>query len=238
MESFEMKYIKFFLYTVLLVLTTLSVGFATDITVYSESGYSDNTFMMRIFADIDDDMQGPLVSAGVKLTYPNDKLTNPVAEKNKATWYLGSSEKIYSYVEPDTDKQGEIVFLLGKLDISAPEEGVRENRILLATITFERIQGSSLPVQEDFKLTFAKSPPYTNFATSKGVDLDNQIAFNSLNSVNTSAVIFLRDSVRALKVMTCLDQSIPARSSELDVNNNKKVEMTEAVFSLKKGMIK
>jgi len=233
-----MKYIKFFLYTVWLVLITSSVSFATDITVYSESGYSDNIFMMRIFADIDDDIQGPLVSAGVKLTYPKDKLTNPVAEKNKTTWYLGTSEKTYNYVEPDTDKQGEIVFLLGKLDIVTPDEGVSENRILLAIVTFDRIQGSSLPAQEDFKLMLAKSPPYTNFATSKGVDLDNKITFNSLNSVNTSAVIFLRDSVRALKVMSCLDQDIPARASELDIDNNKKIEMTEALFNLKKGMIK
>jgi hypothetical protein len=233
-----MKDIKFFLYTVLFVLIPFSVSFATDITVYSESGYSDNTFMMRIFADIDDDIQGPLVSAGVKLTYPKGKLANPVAEKNKTTWYIGSSAKMYNYVEPDTEEEGEIVLLLGKLDIATPDEGVSENRILLATVTFDRIQGSSLPDQEDFNLMFAKSPPYTNFATSKGVDLDNKIIFNSLNSVDTSAVIFLRDSVRALKVMSCLDQEIPARSSELDIDNNQKVEMTEAVFNLKKGMIK
>jgi hypothetical protein len=133
-------------------LFTFSQSMATDVVVYSESGYSDNTFIMKIFADIGDDGQGPLVSAGVKLIYPVEKLKNPAALKSETIWYFGSPGNTYSYIEPYTDKSEEVIILLGKLDVNFPTAGVSKNRILLASVTFDRIANTDIPVSADFSI--------------------------------------------------------------------------------------
>jgi hypothetical protein len=208
---------------------------ATQVTVYSESGYSENTFIIKILADINDDSQGPLVSAGVKLTYPVGKLKNPITVKNEAIWYFGSPGSTYSYIEPYSDTPGEIIVLLGKLDIHSPGAGVSENRILLARVTFERIEYTDIPVPSDFTLDRGRIAPFTNFATITGVDLDDMISFNSSTPIITLSSLFLRDSIRSLKVLNMAPQLTPVRSSELDVDGNNRIGLPEAVYYLNKA---
>ncbi len=230
-----MKHLNSFVCLIFLICMTVGESQATDVRVYSESGYSKSQFIMKIFADIHEDSHGPLVSAGVKLTYPAQKLKNPMALKNEALWYFGSPGSTYSYLLPFSEKPGEIVVLLGKLDIHSPKAGVRDDRILIARVTFDRIANADLPIATDFMLEYGRPFPYTNFATAKGTDLDGTVIFSASTLISTLSDRFFTDSIRSLKVISSIPQQIPVRSSEFHVDGNHKIGLPEAVHNLKKS---
>jgi len=229
-----MKYSVSYIYLIAFILITAGQGAATEVTVYGESGYSTGTFIVKIFADIADDTDGPLISAGIKVTYPHEKLTNPVAVKNEATWYFGFPTSGYSYIDPFSEITGEIIILLGKLDTPSPISGVSEARILLACVSFDRIENTDVPVPSDFTIDYGRVTPYTNFMTVTGVNLDQAVVFNPSTQIRPLSQVYLTDSIRALKTITMSPQSIPARFSELDVDNNN-VGLTDVLYYLNKA---
>lgn len=229
-----MKYSVFSMCLLACILITAGQSTATEVTVYGESGYSSSTFMVKIFADIDDDTDGPLISAGIKLTYPDEKLTNPVPVKNDTTWYFGSPTNGYNYIDPFSEQTGEITILLGKLDAPSPLSGVSEARILLSCVSFDRIENTEVPVPSDFTLDYGRATPFTNFMTVTGVSLDQVVLFSPSIQMRPLSQVYLMDSIRALKTITMSPQSIPARFSELDVDNNN-VGLTDTLYYLKKA---
>jgi len=230
-----MKYSVSYICLLAFILITACQSTATEVTVYSESGYSANTFIVKIFADIDDDTDGPLISAGIKMTYPDEKLTNPVPVKNESTWYFGSQTNGYSYIDPFSETTGEIIILLGKLDASSPFSGVSEARILLSCVSFDRIENTEVPVPSDFTLDYGRVTPYTNFTTVTGVSLDQAVVFNPSIQVKPLSLVYLTNSIRALKTITLSPQSLPARFSELDIDNNN-IGLTDALYYLNKAI--
>lgn len=231
-----MKHPAFFIHLIFFfVMITCSLSLATEVVVYNESGYSDTHFIMNIFTDIHHDDEGALISAGIKLAYPTEKLKDPVVVKNESIWYFGSPGNTYHYIEPYSDESGTVNILAGKMDVHLPASGVSGNRFMIATLTFERIVGSPVPVTSDFSLACARPKPFTNFANVAGLDLDSQISFDSSAPIVPVRAVLLRNSIRSLRVISRIPQDIPARSSELDSDGDNRTGSAEAVQYLQKA---
>jgi hypothetical protein len=112
---------------------------AADVDVYAEGAYTDTDLVVYIYADIS---SAPLVSAGVKLTYDNSKLTLASAQKNDTDWYFGTSALKYPYQDPQNTGSS-VVFICGKIDESAPTAGVTGTRKLIGKATFTRTESAA-----------------------------------------------------------------------------------------------
>lgn len=207
---------------------SLSHASATTVDVFAEGGYTESSFILRVFTTVNPTTQGPLLSAGVRVLYPPAKLQNPVAIKNDKDWYLGTPENMFPYIAPDTSTPGEVVFLLGKLDQNNPLQGVTGERILLGSVTFDRVSGSALPLGTDFALAPGRDAPFVDFATVTGVDLDSAVTFSS-PTIEHSDIIKMRGIIRILEMVSKHDSTTPVRASEMDTNNDGVVGVGEAI---------
>ncbi len=141
-------------------------------SVYAEGAYDESVLQVYVYADITAD--APLVSQCVKVTYDPAKLQVANAEKNDDIWYFGTESNKYDYKNPEDDGSA-VVILGGKLDIDHPTEGVSGNRVLLGTITFNRIPESGTPddatAPENFfgiTLDIGKGGNFSNFVDTAG----------------------------------------------------------------------
>ena len=159
-----------------------------DVDVYAEGAYTNGDtgdLAVYIYSDINAD---DLCSYGVKLTYDTDKLENPFAEKNEAVWYMGdgTEDGNKTYMDPDTNTAGEIIFIGGKLDEASPTDGVVGTRVLLGKVTFSRTDttkyddpGVNPETYFDIGLEIGRTAPYDNFVTTGGVVKDGSgVSFN------------------------------------------------------------
>ncbi|RKY25267.1 MAG: hypothetical protein DRP62_01700 [Planctomycetota bacterium] len=158
-----------------LVLLIFALPAAAAVTVYAEGAYTGDDLVVYVYADIDTDA---ICSAGVKLTYDNTVLTVDSAVKNDAVWFMGDSSPGHSYMNPEDAGDGVIV-ICGKLDTSAPTDGVIGDRVLLGIVTFSRNDGGAVPpdpaVAEDYfgvTVELGRVDPFANFVTTGGVELD------------------------------------------------------------------
>ena len=108
-----------------------AASFAADVDVYIDGSYTDTDLVVHVFADIN---AGPILSFGVRVDYP-PSLVLSSATKNEAVWYFGDGTPEYSYMDPEEEGNG-VVIIGGKLDTSAPTDGVAGSRVLLGTIKF------------------------------------------------------------------------------------------------------
>jgi hypothetical protein len=208
---------------------TSEIALATAVDVYAEGGYSDTGTTIKIFADINPDLQGgPLRSAGVKLVYPIEKLTNALAFKNEEDWYFGLRNSSFPYAAPDTSVEGEVIFLLGILDENDPGYGLEGKRILLGTVIFERKPNSAIPLPGEFALSQGKGTPFIDFATTLGQELDDAVVFLS-PTMSSQARLNLMGTIRVLQMITNHETDIPIRPAELDFNNDGQVGLEEAI---------
>ncbi len=224
-----MRYLLFAASILVLSIITSKIAFATSVDVYAEGGYSDTSMTIKIFADINSDLQdGPLRSAGVKLIYPTEKLTGPLASNNTDDWYLGLPNASFPYAAPDISVEGEIVFLVGILDENNLGYGLEGERILLGTVIFERKQNSAIPLASDLTLSQGKDTPFIDFATTLGEELDNDVVFLS-STVSSQALLNLMGTIRVLQIIANHETDIPVRPAELDINNDGQVGLEEAI---------
>lgn len=153
-----------------------------EVTVYAEGAYTNSDLVVYLYADINPNPD-PILSYGVKLTYDPAELGSPVATKNEAVWYMGTPSAKVAYMDPDTSVPGEIIFIGGKLDTSAPTAGVSGNRVLLGKVTFTRLSSTSPnPNPESFfdvVVSRGRPAPYVNFASTAGADLDDGVTYSS-----------------------------------------------------------
>ncbi|MCP3891969.1 MAG: hypothetical protein GY702_24335 [Desulfobulbaceae bacterium] len=214
------------------IFLSLTIGLevhATAVDVYAEGGYTNSHMTVKIFADITPTLQGgSLRSAGVKLTYPSAKLSNPLATKNETDWYLGVASTLYPYKTPDTSTEGEVTFLLGKLDTNHPGTGVDGERILLGSILFDRRVATGIPVANEFALTQGKEPPFVDFATTEGLPLDETVVFQPATITHQNQLNLIA-TIRILQVITDQDPEVPVRPAEFDRNNDGVVGLEEAI---------
>ncbi|MCP3889033.1 MAG: hypothetical protein GY702_09195 [Desulfobulbaceae bacterium] len=225
---------KILLTTIAVIILTVSQVWATTVDVYAEGGYTDTKFTINIYADIRPTAHGALLSAGVKLTYPDSKLQNPVAIKNEKEWYFGTPENMYAYIDPYVGSAGEAVFLLGKFDQNNPQEGVEGDRTHLGRIMFDRIVGTDIPSQADFSLLGGKVAPFVDFATVTGVELDDSVNF-SISPVVPSSILNMRGVIKILSVVSGMSPDEPVRATEMDTDNDGVVGIGEAIILLKEA---
>jgi hypothetical protein len=224
-----MRYLLLIGSILVLSIITSKIAHATSVDVYAEGGYSDTSTTIKIFADINSDLQGgPLRSAGVKLIYPIEKLTNALAFKNEDDWYFGLRNSNFPYAAPDTSVEGEVIFLLGILDENDPGYGLEGKRILLGSVIFERKPNSAIPLAGEFALSQGKGTPFIDFATTLGQELDDAVVFLS-PTMSSQARLNLMGTIRVLQMITDHETDIPIRPAELDINNDGQVGLEEAI---------
>lgn len=171
----QMKYgIAGILSTAVIGISTIT-ALAADVDVYAEGAYTATDLVVNIYADIK--TEDPLVSAGVRLTYDNSKLTLTSVEKNETDWYFGTTTQKYSYQEPQ-DTGSAVIFLCGKLDEGKPTAGVKGSRILIGTATFTRNE-TSLPV----------AAPESYFGAALGLGITRPAPAKFANFVTTGKAV-------------------------------------------------
>ena len=157
---------------------------ATTVNVTVEGEYTDELFSVQLYANIQVDSEGELLSAGVKINYdPSQWFTPLVATKNETLWFIGTEINKFPYMSPDTSTDGEIIFLLGRLDSDAPLEGIAGSRVLLGTSEFQRKGGSDSPSILDVQVAYED---FENFVTVNGISLGTKVTFETSGFTDNS----------------------------------------------------
>ena len=203
----------------------------TDVSLYTESGLlpGQNQLRVRVFADITDVANGgPLLSAGFVLSYGGG-LTNPVAEKNIVDWYFGNRTDLQKYLEPDTTQDGEVVFLLGKLDENYPTQGISGYRVFLGSVLFN-YSGSS-PTTANLGLADGHSGSFADFVTTKGAVLDSAVSY-TVAEFRSADSLQLQGAIRALQMLNGIMTNEPARVAPDDITGDGKIGIEEPIYLL------
>lgn len=173
-----------FFIIVALIGSARSAGSA-ELKVYLEGAYSENSLVVQLYANTD---SFKLVSAGVKILYDSSQLSVTRVQKNGKLWSISDGNVTCPYMEPDISNPGEIVIILGKLDLSDPTnptKAVTGERVLLAEVEFACKENSKIspsPLSSSpVNLDYARSGNYRNFVTIEGKVLDHKsVTFGSL----------------------------------------------------------
>lgn len=208
--------------------------YATSIDVYAEGHYSETNFTLDLFADIYPSVDGPVISAGVKVNFPIAKLQNPVATKNEYDWYLGSHSSPLPYLAPQ-EGVGEVVFLVARLDQSLPLGGVYGDRILLGRLVFDRIAESAVPVPADFTLGEGRPLAFVDFATVHGIALDGTAVSYAFSEIYSEAEYSLKCIIRILNALALLDTDAVVRVAEHDRTGNHLVGLEDVLYLLREA---
>jgi hypothetical protein len=151
-----------------------AVSLAAD--VFAECAYRDAEMDCEcyIYANTGTDN---LISGGVMLSYNPADLTLTSSEKNEGTWYFGDGSVNSPYMDPeDNPTTGELVYIVGKLDINDdPQVGVNGLRVLIGTAMFTR-NNTNAPV---IGLALGRTGAYVNFVSTAGTDLDGGVTFGT-----------------------------------------------------------
>jgi len=157
-------------------------GTFPDVDVYAKGAYTATDLVIYLFADISVVTTGePILSFGVKVEYPGT-LTYSGATKNEAVWYFGDGAPDYAYMDPEDDVSG-VVIIGGKLNTSAPAEGVQGSRVLLGTVEFTHSIVD--PQDSDFSgvsVTYGRGDgtgDYKNFVDVDGDVVDGAVNFDT-----------------------------------------------------------
>lgn len=167
---------QLFLIALLLALSTGQA--AAAVSVYGQGTYTDQYLELKIFADI---TTTALLSYGIRITYDTSSFSSDInaisVVKNSSVWYFGRLSDPYPTpnAEPDISTPGAVVIVGGKCDIDTPAAGVMGSRVLLATITFTRLN-STLPA---IGLYLGKGGNYANFVQTDGQVLDASLTSGS-----------------------------------------------------------
>jgi len=135
-------------------------SYAATIDVSGEANLSETTLSVNIYANT----AANILSFGIKLTYSAADLTVTSVERNNDTWYFGNASTTYPYIAPDSSIQGQVSIIGGLLNTGTPTGGVTGQRILLATVNFNRKTASA----PSLSLSYAKGTPYKNFVSTSG----------------------------------------------------------------------
>jgi hypothetical protein len=200
----------------------ISVYAHAGVTVYAEGAYTDTDLVVYIYADVD---SNPILSYGVKLTYPSTLTLatgvtgdddNDGVIKNSDDWYFGDSSPGYDTpnADPITSTSGEVVIVGGKLRTGDPEEGVVGTRVLLAMVYFIH---SGVTDFTNIGLYLGKSDSYANFVQVDGELLDDDLAMPRTNPIGTVTIFKRGDAdgngtVDAMDILYVNNTMIPVDS--------------------------
>ena len=139
---------------------------AATVDVIGEANLSDTTLSINIYANT----AANILSFGVNLNYSASDLSVTSVDRNSSTWYFGNASTTYPYISPDSSTQGKVTIIGGLLDTGNPTGGVTGQKILLATVNFNRKTASA----PSLTLTYAKATPYKNFVSTTGAVYDDE----------------------------------------------------------------
>jgi len=204
---------------------------STSVEVYAETGCNENECLVTLFTDIEADAEGSLRSAGVRLAYPSTKLVFATAYGNHHDWFLGVAGSMQPYPAISQAVAPEIVFLLTRIDVSTPGTGVSGSRIKLGTARFERIPGANQPEAAEFELLEGNLPPFDDFVTVTGKQLDGLISYLPV-TVAPLDQLHLAGVIRILQLLSAQSTDIVVRPAEFDCNGDGVVSIAEAIHLL------
>jgi hypothetical protein len=153
---------------ILALFATITGVYAADVDVFAEAAFTESDLEICIYADIN---AANLISFGVSVSYdPGDLTVNTATDKtskNELLWYFGNGGPEYPYMDPDTSTSGEVVVIGGKLDESAPTEGVGGQKVLLGKVRFNR-NDSIMPLSTPIGISLGRGGAYKNFVDNAG----------------------------------------------------------------------
>lgn len=218
-------------FIVIALILFISHSAFSDVRISTEGEYTDTQLIINIYADTTDTSSGaaePLVSYGVKITYDPADINNPVVQKNNGEWYFGTAASPLPTpnADPDISIPGEIIIVGGKIDIAAPTEGVSGSKVLLANVTFNRVQTATAP---SVSIDLGKGGNFSNFVTNSGAVLDGTLRLTFLPAAINSSCN-LRGDINNDNVVNYIDLSIlqsnwlksggDILNSNADINND------------------
>jgi hypothetical protein len=198
----------------IIVMAILAIGAflptvsSAAVTYFTDCAYTGSDLVCHVYANTGGDS---LISAGVQLSYSTSELSNPIAVKNEEDWFFGNGTTNHSYMDPEVDTtNGTIVFIVGKLNESAPTQGVTGSRALIGTVSFTRSStddpwgGTNNPAAPvgffGIDLALGRSGNYENFVNTDGALLDDTAIKGSIKiaergDANANGVINATDYV-------------------------------------------
>lgn len=128
-----------------------------------------------VILDVLADTNGtPLRAFGFKVHYNSKDLRLQSGGRYAGLWFLRDEHGTsHAYTDITQPEEGCVRVVGGRLDGSAPRQGVSGQQILLGTLVFER--RGERPVE--FRLGLASPAPYVSFATAAGETLDRVVTF-------------------------------------------------------------
>lgn len=186
----------------------LPVISSAAVTYFMDCAYTDSDLVCHVYVNTGG---GSLISGGVQLSYSTSELSNPVAAKNEEDWFFGDGTTNHAYMDPEIDTiNGKIVFIVGKLNESAPTEGVASARALIGKVSFTRLTtndpwgGTTNPAAPvsffGIDLALGRTGDYENFVSAAGALLDGSAIKGSIKAAergdaNANGVINATDYV-------------------------------------------
>ena len=140
-------------------------SYAATVDVIGEANLSDTTLSVNIYANT----AANILSFGINLNYSASDLSVTSVQRNNDAWYFGNASTTYPYISPDSSTQGKVTIIGGLLDTGNPTGGVTGQRILLATVNFNR----KTAYAPSLSLSYGKAAPYKNFVSTSGTVYDD-----------------------------------------------------------------
>ncbi|MBN2374203.1 hypothetical protein JXL19_10500, partial [bacterium] len=153
------------------------MAFAEGSNIYVEGAYTEENLVVQIYMNT---YGLEMISAGVRVIYDTNQLSVIKVLRNNDIWSISDGDTAYPFQPPDINKPGEIIIILGKINLSLPS-GITGDRVLLADIEFER-KDHAMPPVFTINLEKARGGAFSNFVAINGNILDDIINFGSLQT--------------------------------------------------------
>lgn len=152
-----------------------------EIQIRATATVGDSRVVLDVTADTDGEA---LRSFGVRVDFEESSLNVTSAGSYPAIWFLRDAEGVtQSYTDAAQPAPGTLTVIGGRFEGAHPGQGVAGERVLLATLVFERLNDD--PPQ--FDLALAKASPFVNFSDSDGDSLDPEVVFHDITSRSPAA---------------------------------------------------
>ncbi len=118
----------------------------------------------------------------VRVDFDDSVLRLASAGSYDRIWFITCDGSVRPYTDVRPLGSGKLTIIGGRLDCERLSEGVEGNRVLLASLVFDRITGDA----PKFELALAHPSPFTNFANTEGNSLDSGVSFEATESATAS----------------------------------------------------
>jgi len=153
-----------------------------SVRVYGEASSSGPQISVQVYADI---TSPAIVSHTFKVFYDPRQLQVAQANGNEAVWFFHNGTAVVPGPSPAQPTNGEVLFMGAHFDARDPHTGVTGNRTLLASLVFNRVNGSQ--ATPGFELSIGRAGQFANFVAITGEVLEAQPGAVTLLAVQPTA---------------------------------------------------